>query len=166
MHITWDEYFMGVALLSAKRSKDPSTQVGACIVNADKRIIGIGYNPATNESKVSDFAERIINLIGVKKIEELGIPGLLGYKFVYSEDELRSMSEDELLDAVNNGYVDDEGNSLYDNNQKIAIDRRIVNTATKLVEKYAPILCKAIVEEDTKYHIDLGTDGHSVPEIE
>lgn len=44
MHITWDEYFMGVALLSAKRSKDPSTQVGACVVNEDKRIIGIGYN--------------------------------------------------------------------------------------------------------------------------
>ena len=43
MHITWDEYFMGVALLSAKRSKDPSTQVGACLVNQDKRIIGIGY---------------------------------------------------------------------------------------------------------------------------
>ena len=44
MHITWDEYFMGVALLSAKRSKDPSTQVGACVVNQDKRIVGIGYN--------------------------------------------------------------------------------------------------------------------------
>ena len=43
-HISWDEYFMGVALLSAKRSKDPNTQVGACIVNNDKRIIGIGYN--------------------------------------------------------------------------------------------------------------------------
>ena len=44
MHISWDQYFMGVALLSAKRSKDPSTQVGACVVNEDKRIIGIGYN--------------------------------------------------------------------------------------------------------------------------
>ncbi|MDE6660464.1 MAG: dCMP deaminase family protein [Anaeroplasmataceae bacterium] len=43
-HITWDEYFMGVASLSAKRSKDPSTKVGACVVNEDKRIIGIGYN--------------------------------------------------------------------------------------------------------------------------
>ena len=39
-----DEYFMGVALLSAQRSKDPRTQVGACIVNEDKRIVGIGYN--------------------------------------------------------------------------------------------------------------------------
>lgn len=43
-YISWDEYFMGVALLSALRSKDPSTQVGACIVNARKRIVGIGYN--------------------------------------------------------------------------------------------------------------------------
>lgn len=42
--ISWDEYFMGIAKLSAKRSKDPNTQVGACIVNADKRIVGIGYN--------------------------------------------------------------------------------------------------------------------------
>ena len=43
-YISWDEYFMGVAMLSAKRSKDPSTQVGCCIVSSDKKIIGIGYN--------------------------------------------------------------------------------------------------------------------------
>jgi len=43
-YINWDEYFMGVALLSAKRSKDPNTQVGACIVNSDKKIVGVGYN--------------------------------------------------------------------------------------------------------------------------
>lgn len=43
-YISWDEYFMAVAQLSAQRSKDPSTQVGACIVNVKKRIIGIGYN--------------------------------------------------------------------------------------------------------------------------
>lgn len=43
-YINWDEYFMGVALLSAQRSKDPTTQVGACIVNQKKRIVGIGYN--------------------------------------------------------------------------------------------------------------------------
>lgn len=43
-HISWEQYFMGVALLSSKRSKDPATQVGACIVNEDKKIIGIGYN--------------------------------------------------------------------------------------------------------------------------
>jgi dCMP deaminase len=43
-YISWDEYFMGVALLSAKRSKDPGTQVGACIVNAQNKIVGAGYN--------------------------------------------------------------------------------------------------------------------------
>ncbi len=43
-YLSWDEYFMGIALLSAKRSKDPSTQVGACIVNRDKRILSMGYN--------------------------------------------------------------------------------------------------------------------------
>ena len=43
-YISWDEYFMGVALLSAKRSKDPNTQVGACIVNDKNKIVGAGYN--------------------------------------------------------------------------------------------------------------------------
>ncbi len=43
-YISWDEYFMGIALLSAQRSKDNSTQVGACIVNAEKKIVSVGYN--------------------------------------------------------------------------------------------------------------------------
>jgi dCMP deaminase len=43
-YISWDEYFMGIALLSAQRSKDPTRQVGACIVNKNKKIVGIGYN--------------------------------------------------------------------------------------------------------------------------
>ena len=47
-HLSWDEYFMGVAKLSALRSKDPNTQVGACIVSDDNRILSIGYNGAPN----------------------------------------------------------------------------------------------------------------------
>ncbi len=43
-YISWDEYFMGVAILSAMRSKDPNTQVGACIVSPDRKIVGVGYN--------------------------------------------------------------------------------------------------------------------------
>lgn len=42
--ISWDEYFMGIALLSAYRSKDPSTKVGACIVDDQNKIVGVGYN--------------------------------------------------------------------------------------------------------------------------
>ena len=47
-YLTWDEYFMAIAKLSSMRSKDPSTQVGACIVSSDNRILSIGYNGAPN----------------------------------------------------------------------------------------------------------------------
>ncbi len=43
-YISWDEYFMGVAILASQRSKDPNTQVGACIVNDDNKIMSVGYN--------------------------------------------------------------------------------------------------------------------------
>ncbi len=43
-YLQWDEYFMGIALLSSMRSKDPSTQVGSCIVNDENRILSVGYN--------------------------------------------------------------------------------------------------------------------------
>lgn len=43
-YITWDQYFMSIAIMSAQRSKDPSTQVGACIVDKDNRILSVGYN--------------------------------------------------------------------------------------------------------------------------
>jgi dCMP deaminase len=42
-YLSWEQYFMGIALLSAQRSKDPSTQVGSCIVDRRNRIVGIGY---------------------------------------------------------------------------------------------------------------------------
>lgn len=47
-YLSWDEYFMAIAKLSGMRSKDPSTQVGACIVSNDNRILSIGYNGAPN----------------------------------------------------------------------------------------------------------------------
>lgn len=43
-YLSWDEYFMGIALLSAQRSKDSNTQVGACIVNQEHKIVSVGYN--------------------------------------------------------------------------------------------------------------------------
>ena len=47
-YLNWDEFFMGIAKLAAGRSKDPNTQVGACIVSDDNRILSIGYNGAPN----------------------------------------------------------------------------------------------------------------------
>ena len=43
-YISWDEYFMGIALLTAMRSKDPNRQVGACIVSPENKILSLGYN--------------------------------------------------------------------------------------------------------------------------
>lgn len=47
-YLSWDEFFIGIAKLAAGRSKDPNTQVGACIVGGDNRILSIGYNGAPN----------------------------------------------------------------------------------------------------------------------
>ncbi|MBQ8927488.1 MAG: dCMP deaminase family protein [Oscillospiraceae bacterium] len=47
-YLSWDAYFMGIALLSAQRSKDSNTQVGACIVNDEQKIVSVGYNGMPN----------------------------------------------------------------------------------------------------------------------
>lgn len=66
-YLSWDEYFMALAKLSAMRSKDPSTQVGACIVAADNRILSIGYNGAPNGFDDQTFPwERIGTVLNTK----------------------------------------------------------------------------------------------------
>lgn len=52
--ISWDEYFMGIAKLAALRSKDPNTQVGACVVDRDNKIVTVGYNGMPRGVKDSD----------------------------------------------------------------------------------------------------------------
>ena len=54
-YISWDEYFMGVALLSGLRSKDPNTQVGCCIVSPDNKILSMGYNGLPRGCSDDDF---------------------------------------------------------------------------------------------------------------
>ena len=54
-YINWDEYFIGVAKLSARRSKDPNTQVGACIVSEDNKILSMGYNGFPRGCSDEDF---------------------------------------------------------------------------------------------------------------
>ena len=54
-YISWNEYFMGVALLAAQRSKDPNTQVGACIVDDSNRILSTGYNGFPQGCSDDDF---------------------------------------------------------------------------------------------------------------
>ena len=54
-YLSWDEYFMSIAKLTAGRSKDPNTQVGACIVSKDNRLLSAGYNGAPNNFDDDDF---------------------------------------------------------------------------------------------------------------
>ena len=54
-YLSWDEYFMGIALLSAQRSKDDHTQVGACIVNREHKIVSVGYNGMPTGCKDDDM---------------------------------------------------------------------------------------------------------------
>ena len=54
-YLEWDAYFMGLALLSSQRSKDPGTQVGACIVSEENRILSMGYNGLPNGCSDDDF---------------------------------------------------------------------------------------------------------------
>lgn len=54
-YISWDEYFMGIAKMSGMRSKDPNTQVGACIVSADHKILSMGYNGFPRGCKDDEF---------------------------------------------------------------------------------------------------------------
>ena len=66
-YLSWDEYFMAIANLSSMRSKDPSTQVGACIVGHDNRILSIGYNGAPNGFDDKKFPwEREGNMLDTK----------------------------------------------------------------------------------------------------
>ena len=54
-YLNWDEYFMSIAKLTAGRSKDPNTQVGACIVSSDNRVLSTGYNGAPNNFNDDEF---------------------------------------------------------------------------------------------------------------
>ena len=54
-YLSWEQYFMGIARLSAMRSKDPNTQVGCCIVSSENRILSVGYNGAPNGFNDEEF---------------------------------------------------------------------------------------------------------------
>jgi dCMP deaminase len=67
-YISWQDYFMGIAILSAQRSKDPRSQVGACIVTPENKIVGIGYNgfPIGCSDDVLPWAREAVELCDTK----------------------------------------------------------------------------------------------------
>lgn len=66
----WDEYFMAVAFLVAKRSKDPVTRVGACIVDNENKIVGVGYNgmPRGCSDDTFPWKKNSVNKLDEKKL--------------------------------------------------------------------------------------------------
>ena len=85
-YLSWDEYFMGIAKLTSGRSKDPNTQVGACIVSNDNRVLSTGYNGAPNNFDDDSFPwNRTGNPLETKYMyvchaEENAIDNFRGYK--------------------------------------------------------------------------------------
>ncbi|XP_064638601.1 deoxycytidylate deaminase-like [Lineus longissimus] len=69
-YLSWEEYFMAVAFLSAQRSKDPNTQVGACIVNEENKIVGIGYNgmPIGCSDDVMPWRRKANDILDTKRL--------------------------------------------------------------------------------------------------
>ena len=92
-YISWDEYFMGIALLSAYRSKDPGTQVGACIVSQEKKIMTVGYNGMPSGCSDDDFPW-----------EREGAP--LDTKYLY-------VCHAEMNAILNSGHNDLRGSTIY-----------------------------------------------------
>ena len=68
-YISWDEYFMGVSLLAAQRSKDPNTQVGACIIDDQNRILSTGYNGFPHGCSDDDFPWNRDSALGETKYQ-------------------------------------------------------------------------------------------------
>jgi dCMP deaminase len=92
-YVSWDEYFMGIALLSALRSKDPGTQVGSCIVSSEKRILTVGYNGMPSGCSDDEFPW-----------ERDGDP--LNTKYLY-------VCHAEMNAILNSGHSDLRGSTVY-----------------------------------------------------
>lgn len=75
----WSEYFMSVAFLAAKRSKDPCSQVGACIVNKDKKIVGTGFNGMPHGCSDDDFPW---TKKAASKLDTKAFYGVFSYLFI------------------------------------------------------------------------------------
>ena len=107
-YISWDEYFMGIALLAAERSKDPNTQVGACIVSPENIIISTGYNGLLNAGgRVLRGARLYVALFPcnecAKAIIQAGIAEIVYLSDKYNGTEMNLASK-RMLDAAGVRY--------------------------------------------------------------
>lgn len=122
--LSWDEYFMAIAFISTKRSKDPNTQVGACIVDENNRILSIGYNGAPNGFSDKEFPwERVGDFLNTK------------YAYV--------------VHAERNAILNYKGNNKDFNNAKIYVTEFPCNECAKELVQTG---IKEVIYLSDKYH--------------
>ena len=125
-YISWDEYFMGVAILAAQRSKDPNTQVGACIVSNDNKILSIGYNGNKYFYTVHSELNAILNYRGGS------LEGSKIYVTLFPCNECAKAIIQSGIKAVI--FRDD----LYKDTKEVKASKRMLKTAGVEIIEYKP----------------------------
>lgn len=138
-----DEYFMGIALLTAKRSKDPKKKVGACIVNENKQVVGIGYNafPRGSEGhswydkKLTYVVHAEVNAVINKLSNDLRNCSLYVTLFPCNECA-KIIIESHITRII---YLDDADRSETKKAVKDDASKQMLNAASILCERYEPV---------------------------
>ena len=125
-YISWDEYFMGVAKLASMRSKDPSTQVGACIVDKDNYILSVGYNGFPIGCDDEDFPWARSG-------------GMLDTKYFPCNECTKALIQKRVAKVV---YFDDK----YHDTDASRAARKMLDAAGVVYEKYEPSGRKAEID--------------------
>eukprot|EP01137_Pigoraptor_chileana_P030257 Opistho-2@1365 len=157
-YLSWTDYFMAVAFLSAQRSKDPSSQVGACIVNPDKKIVGIGYNGMPNgcsddvlpwtrvadnplDTKYMYVCHAELNAILNKNSAD--VRGCSLYVALFPCNECAKLIIQSGISHVH--YVSDK----YRDKPEMIASRRLLDLAKVVCSQYKPTVSRVVIDFDS-----------------
>ncbi|MBN3293237.1 DCTD deaminase, partial [Polypterus senegalus] len=160
-YLEWPEYFMAVAFLSAQRSKDPSSQVGACIVNPENKIVGIGYNGMPNgcDDDLLPWARTASNKLDTKypyvchaelnsimNKNSADVKGCTMYVALFPCNECAKLIiQAGIKDVI---YMSDK----YHDTPEMAASRRLFDLAGIEYKQFAPKCRKIVIDFDSINH--------------
>ena len=157
-YIGWDDYFMGVSLLAADRSKDPSTQVGACIVSDDNRILSTGYNgfpkgcsddefPWNRDEKLGETKYNFVVHAELNAILNAGGKSLVGSRIFVSlfpcHECAKAIIQSGVKEVV---YLSDKYNGTVSDNDS----RRMLQAAGVKLTKMKPTKAQIVLNFDVQ----------------
>lgn len=157
-YIGWDDYFMGVSLLAADRSKDPSTQVGACIVSDDNRILSTGYNgfpkgcsddefPWNRDEKLGETKYNFVVHAELNAILNAGGKSLIGSRIFVSlfpcHECAKAIIQSGVKEVV---YLSDKYNGTVSDNAS----RRMLTAAGVKLTKMKPTKAQIVLNFDVQ----------------